>query len=129
MMAYDPNVACYWKIPTVTHQLHEQFSLAKDRQDSRFIGAAAAILESGSLAQVSGLITKWGDLQADVNEQGEVQYGRTDFLTHLLAAARQNAMANITECRTNNILCIQPIYYFESAEMNRDDTSTEKVNV
>jgi hypothetical protein len=72
---------------------------------------------------------RWSILDPSLDDQGEMSYGRTDLLNHLLNTARETALANIASCKDQGLMCIQAISDFEEAEMDRDDKDSDKVSV
>jgi Lon protease (S16) C-terminal proteolytic domain len=130
MCQRDDRVAIFFSVAQALPSLHRNFVLRTGRPEGRITGAAGAYIYANSLAQVSGLITRWGpQLDPYTDDQGEMHYGRTDVLNYLLSAARDHALVNIAECRRREIPCIQPIALFQNAEMARDDKDEDKVDV
>ncbi len=124
---HDLSLVMYLPVAEAVQDLHRALATGEARLDARFAGAVAAHAHAGALASVSGLIVRWGELDVEVDENGELRYGRTDLLSYLLSAARENALASIAECRSRSIPCVQPIMAFESAELGRDDQDEDKV--
>lgn len=129
MMAHDISLAMYMPAANAVTALHNEIAPRGGMPEDSFATAASAHIDANSLAVVSGIITRWSILEPEITDASELRYGRTDLLNHLLTSARDNALLNIAECRKRGIPCIQPIAYFESAELGRDDEDEDKVTV
>lgn len=128
MTAHDLTLTYYLKAVVVGRSLHDFVSRQDDGSTHAFDVALAAHVHADNLATVSGLIARWSELELDFSG-GTGAYRRTEVLNYLLTAAREAAIANIAVCRSRGIECLQPIYYFEIAELSRDDGASDKVDV
>jgi len=125
LLAADDTFASYSEVRGLLGSL--QPDSREEGQDKVLI--CAAHVYARAYATVSGLIFRWTDLDATINEEQKLRYGRTDLLNHLLSSARQNALQAIAGCKDRGIPCIAAIDSFETAELERDDADTDKVTV
>ncbi len=121
-MTHEPAVVA-------VQAVHNQALGNKEAALRRFALAVSAHLQAEALAGQSALTVRWSQLDADVNEQGAITYGRTDLLNYLINTARENALHALADCREKKLVPLGPITRFESAEMARDDIETDKVDV
>jgi len=129
MCQHDITMSSYqWKAGA-GHELHRALAELKEGKSPRFIRATAAHVHAANLATASALIMRWSILDLSLDDQGEMSYGRTDLLNHLLNTAHETALANIAACKDRGLTCIQAISHFEEAEMSRDDKESDKVTV
>jgi hypothetical protein len=129
MMQHDTDLVTYASTAQAFQLLHKDIAVMRDHGQQRFTYAAAAHTFAVNLATVSGLIVRWNDLEVILNSEGAFEYGRSDILNHLLNQARQTALENIAACKVQGIPCIQPIDFFETAELERDAATEDKVTV
>ena len=106
-------------------------SLHRGTKDDAFPVSASAAAQTYSLwlADVSAAYTRWTELDANVTDEGELKYGRTDVLEYLLRTARENALTSIADCRRLGIPCLSPILSLERADMERDGDDADKTDV
>lgn len=96
---------------------------------ARFERAVASHAYASALAMVAGLITRWNELDFDVEQADGLRYGRTGLLNYMLNNAREAALAAIAECVKRDIPCVTAISFFEAGELTRDDRDTDSVDV
>lgn len=110
-------------------KIHARAVVADEPAVRRFALAASTYLQAEAAATQSALIVRWNQLDAETDDAGSFVYGRTDLLNYLITTARENALRAIEQCREKDLVAIGPITRFETAEMVRDDTATDKVEV
>lgn len=110
-------------------KIHARALVANDPTVRRFALAASTFLQAEAAATQSALIVRWSQLDAETDDDGSFVYGRTDLLNYLITTARENALRAIEQCREKDLIPLGPITRFEAAEMVRDDTATDKVEV
>lgn len=129
LKAGDIGFAMYEVSSGIARQWHAKLQAADGSSPSAFSAAASAHFQAECLAGISGLLTRWNELDVEMTENEEFRYRRTDLLNYLISTAREHALAAIAECRKQEIPCIGPIYRFEYGDVARDDGDTDKVDV
>jgi tetratricopeptide (TPR) repeat protein len=127
MLAVDTKMASYsacWGI----ENLHYLRQSTEDPEQARFLTVAATQVYATNLALITGLVTKWEELDISFDDDG-VKYGRPDLLNYLITRAQEKALANIQECKNLGIPCIAPIGCVEDGDLSRDDKDVDKVDV
>lgn len=129
MTQADPSLGAYQPLVAAMAAVHRETADQKGKPSSRAAEAVAAHVYANSLVIVSGLITRWSELDLQIDANNKLRYGRTDLLNYLINTARENALANISLCARRGIPPVQPIASFEQAEMARDDNDEDGVGV
>lgn len=129
MMAYDTTLVMQVPAAAAIERFHERLAAVKNPARAKFAAAVSAHLQAESLGVVSGLMTRWNELDLELTDANSFRYGRTDLLNYLLTAARANALEAIAACHRKDLPCLAPIFRFESAEMTRDNADADKVDV
>ena len=97
--------------------------------DPKRVSAIAACNFAYGIAAVNALIVKYSELDLDITPNGELRYGATDVLSSMLTTSREQAIEAVHQCLSKGIPCISALQAFENAEMERDDSETDKVRV
>ncbi|MCE9555425.1 MAG: hypothetical protein K8T91_18905 [Planctomycetes bacterium] len=129
MTMYDTDLAMYLPAKRAVASLHTSLAINSKRKPDLFIVSAAAQQHAICLATASSISVRWGELDLQITEEGELNYQRTDLLNYLITVARENAVTNIAECRRRGVPCIQPIYFVQDGDLSRDDPAIDKVSV
>lgn len=111
-------------------RLHERVCrLKRLGTPDKSITALATQVHAVNLAALSGAVVRWLELDARLQDDGSWQYGRPQVLSSLLRTARDSALANLAACQECRIPCPGAIACFQVAEMSRDDSEEDKVDV
>lgn len=129
LMQADSSFAGHVPLPALAAQAHEKVQrLARDGKANGFLTALNAQCCANHLADIAGIVVRWTELDAELQADGGIVYGRVSVLAYMLRTARENALLNIARCQRTGISCPAAIYHFERAECTRDDPSEDKVN-
>ena len=129
LLAYDSTLNI--SIPTYDRikQIHDALADEGDTKASLFKATFNAHLCASSVAELSGIVVRWSELGADVNENDELVYEKTSMLSQLIREARINSIEKMNRCYEKGIPCVSSIWMFENAEAGRDDPSVDQVDV
>jgi Lon protease-like protein len=126
IMQNDQSIAGYSPAARLTQDLHGK---TLGGGTPPFVTAVAAQSHLNAFADASGIVVRFMELDARLVEGKGLRYGRTDLLSHLLATARNKAIASIMKCKKLGIPCVTPIAYLQYGDMTRDDPDSDKVAV
>jgi hypothetical protein len=129
VLEYDQSLNM--SIPTYERidQIHDALQDEEDIKESLFKATFNAHLCASKVAELSGIVVRWSELEPDVNENGELVYGKTSMLSRLIREARKNSIEKINRCYEKGIPCVSSIWMFEYAEAGRDDPNEDQVEV
>lgn len=109
---------------------HQQLRQSRNTMSEReFLTALYAQVFATYIADVSSITVRWTELDADLDDDGMVAYGRLELLSYMLREARENAVERIVECKRHGIPCPAAIWFFQTGEATRDDNTVDKVDV
>tara|TARA_B100000809_G_scaffold37910_1_gene33162 strand:- start:161 stop:2350 length:2190 start_codon:yes stop_codon:yes gene_type:complete len=129
LVTYDSTLN--YKIPVYEkiHQLHGALEDEGSDNALRFKATFNAHLCASSVAELSGIVVRWSELGAFVNDNDILVYKETSLLSQLIREARRNSIEKMNQCHEKGIPCVSSIWMFEGAEAGRDDPNADKVDV
>jgi hypothetical protein len=129
LMLYDSTLNIQNPVYVKIHQLHDELEDEKDSKGLLFKTTFNAHLCASSVAEYSGIVVRWSELGAFINENDDLVYEQTSLVSQLIREARRNSIEKMNQCYEKGIPCVSSIWMFEHAEAARDDPDTDKVDV